>query len=552
MNSERLGDVRREVALSPSINGQNLRDMLQAGRIWLSRHKEIVNAQNVFPVPDGDTGTNMSQTMAVACQALGDSQHAGEVAMRVARGAFMGARGNSGVILSQIWRGFADVVGEHGEIDGKLFAAGLRHSAETAYQSVTNPIEGTILTIIRAAADAATTAQDKPIINLLEQIVTASRSVLAKTPDQLPILKQTGVVDSGGQGLVYLFEGMLKFLQGELLLEDAAMPLHSTNALTAQALARPDDGRIANPYDVQFLLHGENLNVTHIRDEIKGMGDSAVIVGDSHTIKVHVHVKDPGVPLSYAVTLGEMTDVVVENMQTQMQEIIADSHIMDAELKTDQIGLVAVALGDGLQSAFRRLGATIIIDGGQTNNPSITEIYDAVEQMHSERVIILPNNKNILMAAEAASTLSRKQVRVVPSQTIPQGICAMIDYAADGVFEIVVERMKIAMEDVSSAEITLASRNATIDSAEVVEGELIAIVNGKLQASGDQLFDVIDETLSHLAIEDCELLTLYYGVDVRMRDAADVAQYIEQLYPEIEVELIRGGQPHYLYILGAE
>lgn len=539
-----------------SIDGQTLRDMLKAGRIWLARHKEIVNAQNVFPVPDGDTGTNMSQTMAAACRDLRHGAHAGKMAQRAASGAFMGARGNSGVILSLILRGFAEVVGEHERIDGRLFAAGLRKSAEIAYQGVNAPVEGTILTIIRTAADSATAHKDETFPAIFEKMLIASHAALANTPNQLPILKQAGVVDSGGQGLVYLLEGMVQGWRGEL--QESAEDVSPASDTTPQALARPTNGQIENRYDVQFLLQGDALNFAQIRQEINAMGDSGVIVGDERLIKVHIHVNDPGKPLSYAVSLGAISDVVVENMQLQMEAIINgendvfDSHMMDAELQAGQIGVVAVAAGAGLRMVLGSLGVSVVVDGGQTNNPSTEEIYAAIERVPSSRIVVLPNNKNIIMTAKAAGALSDKQVVVVPTRTVPQGIGAMIDYAPDGELEDVAKQMEAAAGEIGSAEITRAVRNTTLNGIDVREGELIGIIDGKLNAASTQLSEMIRDTLTHLDMDERELLTLYYGADVTQSDAQTVAQQISQLYPEIEIEIVDGGQPHYFYILGVE
>ncbi len=524
--------------------------MLNAGRIWLARHKQTVNALNVFPVPDGDTGTNMSQTMTVACRELGDGDHAGEVAQRLAQGALMGARGNSGVILSQIWRGFADEVGTSAEITPTLFAAGLQNSADTAYRGVMTPVEGTILSVMRAAAAAAVIGQDEDMLALLDQTLTASRAALAKTPEQLPILKQAGVVDSGGQGLVFLFEGMVRYLRGELLIEEGSA--ETTPVLTPQALAQPTNGQLVYPYDVQFLLSGDDLNIAQVRQDIGAMGDSTVIVGDAHMIKVHVHVADPGVPLSYGVSLGMIHDVVVENMQEQMEEIISDSHLLDVTLDARQIGVVAVAVGAGLQTAFASLGVAEVIDGGQTNNPSTAEIYQAILRVPSQRVIVLPNNKNILMAAQKAAELSEKQVHVVPTDTIPQGIGAMMNYAPDGELAAVVEGMCAAAEEIISAEITRAVRNVTIDAVDVTAGQLISIVDGKLQAASAVLDDVLLATLAQIDLDERELLTLYYGAEVTEAEAHASALLIEQNYPDLEIEIVNGGQPHYLFILGIE
>ena len=554
------------------VDGQLLRQLVRAGLHCLEQNRDFVNALNVFPVPDGDTGTNMLLTMRSAWKHIDESSetHVGNMAALVARGALMGARGNSGVILSQFWRGFAKVIKDRESFDAHWFAQGLQGSSDTAYKGVMKPVEGTILTIIRESAEKATqsAAQTNDFLTVLKSVLDHSRVALANTPNQLPVLKQANVVDSGGQGLVYLFEGMVRWLTGDLTAADFNVDTKGDNHTNghpapAQALARPEDGQVENPYDVQFILLGKNLNVDRIRHEIDAMGDSTVVVGDDTTIKVHVHVKDPGVPLSYGIRHGAITDVVVENMQEQMEEIISNStpsatnglqpHApTNIHLEPGQIGVVTMASGPGLREVFASLGATIIIEGGQTNNPSTEEIFAAIQDVPSDKVIILPNNKNIFLAAEAARDLSPKDVVIVPTRSIPQGSSAMISYNAEGDLATVAAAMRAAADDVATGEITTAVRTVTLDGVAVEEGQLIGIVNGKLCASGSDLAPVLDQTLTTMQLNECEIVTIYYGVEVSAETAQHTATHIEQAYPDIETELIDGGQAHYDYILSAE
>ncbi|MBK8986954.1 MAG: DAK2 domain-containing protein [Chloroflexi bacterium] len=550
-------------------NGQQLRKMAHAGLLWLERNHEKVNALNVFPVPDGDTGTNMLLTMRSAYKQIQDNYttHVGKMSGDLSYGALMGARGNSGVILSQIWRGLAKPLKGKESFNADDLADALQQAADTAYGGVMKPVEGTILTVIRAGADEAANSVliTKDLRFLLARVLERCEQALEKTPDLLPVLKQAGVVDSGGQGLVYILEGMLRYAKGELSLEPVVVTavIPSTTSTPAQAHAIPEGGELENPYDVQFILMGQNLNVEEVRQRIDAMGDSTVVVGDETTIKVHIHVKNPGEPLSYGISLGRITDVVVENMQMQMEEIIGERETAvfpsngHAEpppmaVQPGQIGVIAVAAGKGLASIFHSLGAAYIVNGGQTNNPSTEEIFQAIQDVPTDKVIILPNNKNIVLASEAARDLSPKQVRVVTTRTIPQGFNAMLHHDPDGDLDEVAEAMAASLSHVATGEITRAVRSVTLDGVTVNEGEIIGLVNGRLCASGHHLHDVLAEMLTAMDMDNRELLSLYYGRDVLPADAQQVAEQIGMLYPDAEIEVLPGGQAHYFYILGAE
>ncbi len=542
-------------------NGQQLRKLFHAAMIWLEVNCQTVNELNVFPVPDGDTGTNMLLTMRSAYKRVQDSQeqHVGKMAKELAHGALMGARGNSGVILSQILRGLARHLREKEIFNATDLAQAFQEASHTAYNGVMRPVEGTILTVIREsaqeAADAAKKSQDLRF--LLERVLERSQQSLERTPQLLPILKQAGVVDSGGQGLVFIFEGMLRYVNGKMDLQAATAQLAKT---PAQALAAPENGQIENPYDVQFIVMGRNLNVLEIRQKIDAMGDSTVVVGDETTVKVHIHVKDPGVPLSYGASLGWITDVVVENMQMQMEEIIqgagstavATPPPPEVTVQPGQVAVVAVAAGDGLADIFRSLGAAFIVSGGQTNNPSTEEIFQALQEVPTDKLIILPNNKNIILAAEAARDLSPKHVVVVPTRTAPQGISAMLALNPDGELEAVAAAMRAAAQQVATGEVTTATRSVTLDGVEVKEGEIIGMVNGRLHTSGPDMTEVLTAVLHGMGLEEREILSLYYGQDMTQAQAEEMAAHIEAMYPDIEVEVLPGGQPFYYFILGAE
>ncbi len=548
-------------------NGLQLKKLAQASLIWLDQNHQHVNALNVFPVPDGDTGTNMLLTMRSAYGRIADldEKNVGKMADALSRGALMGARGNSGVILSQIWRGLARGFRDKDTFDAADLANAIQVASDTAYGGVMRPVEGTILTVIREGAEEAADALTKSgdLRFMLERVLERCKQALERTPEQLPILKQAGVVDSGGQGLVYIFEGMLRYVHGKMgSLEEAMAQVAQTQVnggVTAQELAMPADGHVENPYDVQFILLGDNLNVEEVRSNIDAMGDSTVVVGDETTIKVHIHVEDPGVPISYGISLGKITDVVVENMQMQMEEIvhangvpISTSAPIEAAVEPGQIGVVAVSAGEGLSQIFRSLGVAYIINGGQTNNPSTEEIFQAIQDVPTDKIIVLPNNKNIFLAAEAARDISPKNVMVVPTRTVPQGFTAMLCLDPDGDLEETVEEMKTAVSEVATGEITRATRSVTLDGVEVNEGEYIGLVNGRLCASGEDLTAVFANVLAEMEMDEREILTLYYGSDVTKEQTQEVAAQINELYEDVEIEIMAGGQPHYFYILGAE
>ncbi len=540
-------------------NGRQLAKMARAGLLVLDQNHKKVNDLNVFPVPDGDTGTNMLLTMRAACDRIADNQdeRVGVIAHELSHGALMGARGNSGVILSQIWRGMAKRLKDKNTFDANDLAVAMREASDTAYKGVMRPVEGTILTVIREGAEEAEDAVNKSddLRFILARIVERSEQALARTPDMLPILKQAGVVDAGGQGLVYILKGMFQHVLGELVeLVDTAR----TAAVPAQAKAAPAGG-LENPYDVQYILMGANLDVFEVRSAIDAMGDSTLVVGDESTIKVHVHVKDPGIPISFGIKHGKITDVIVENMQLQMEEIIApvQSSLMAFEetnstVEPDHISVVAVAAGNGLAKIFESLGAVGIVNGGQSNNPSTEEILNRVQEVPSNDVIILPNNKNILLAAQAARDLSTKNVAVVPTRTIPQGISAILSVNRLAVLEDAVEVMQVASEQVASGEIAVATRVADLDGVKVQEGEIIGVVDGRLCVAGTDLDEVLGKLLEEMNASNHELISVYYGQDVSEQEASDMASRIEAIYPDLEVELLDGGQPIYQYILGAE
>lgn len=566
-----------------SLTGAQWRDLLLAGLEWLDQHHEIVNALNVFPVPDGDTGTNMLLTMKSAVREISDDHVAsvGEVAKAAAHGALMGARGNSGVILSQILRGISRSLGDQVTLTGPALAAALAEGSRVAYKGVNRPVEGTILTVIKEAAAAAENAAqlEDDIRFILGRVVRAADEAVANTPNLLPVLKQAGKVDSGGKGLFFILEGMYRALIGE----KAAAPAVAVPAAPARAVVK---GRRPIPplvygFDVQFLVEGEHLDVAAIRDRITAMGDCPLVEGDEHLVKVHVHVPDPGKVLSYAVSLGFVTDVVVENMDDMhipempagydplpprfAGEAPAPAAKAAAETEPQPLcnteggvegpGIVAVVPGNGLAQVFLSLGTHCIVPGGQTMNPSTQDLLDAINRLPTSEVLLLPNNGNILMAAQQAQALALangKTVSVVPSKTIPQGISALLAYNPHADLQQNAEAMTSALGNVQTGEVTVAVQDARFDGIEVHAGDVIGLLNDQLTATGPTPEDVVKTLLEQMRADELEVITLYYGEPVEAAQAEALQEELRELYPAQEIECVEGGQPYYHYIISVE
>ncbi len=544
-------------------DGPGLKRLVAAGLAWLEQNFESVNQLNVFPVPDGDTGTNMLLTMRAAYGevAANASPDVGVITDKVAYGAIMGSRGNSGTILSQLFRGFAQgVAGQH-EFDAALAVVGAQEAVKMAYKAVQTPVEGTILTVAREAAEEAeAAARDTSDLRvILERAVARAKAAVARTPDLLPILKKAGVVDSGGQGLALILEGMLRYMNGDTL---TATGIGSGEAMSLQQVLQSPDA-LGYGYDVQYILHGKNLDLDAVRAAIGRMGDSMVVVGDPSMIKVHIHVHDPGIPLSYGISLGVLTDVVVENMQEQSKDYIAmraGEQPGPAEpapvVNEGDIAVVAVAPGEGLRRVFRDLGASVIISGGQTMNPSTEELLNAVQSLPTDKVIILPNNENIILTAGQAATLAnaggRQRVVVIPTRTIPQGITAMLSFTPDGDFDGVVEAMQEARNNVVTGEVTTATRSVELEGVKVEAGQVIGLLDGTLAVSGHDLPTVVRLLLDRMNARDHEVITMYYGDHVAEDEANQLVGDLRAHFPDQEFDVIRGGQPYYHYILSAE
>ncbi len=535
------------------IDGSQLKGMFVAGSKWLKVHMAHVNALNVFPVPDGDTGTNMFLTLQSAVKNIQTRAEppAGEVAALASQGALMGARGNSGVILSQILDGFAEGLAEKDAFSVADFAHALQLASVKAYHAVTDPVEGTILTVIKESARAGQSlvASRPSAGEFLSSVLDTARQTLSATPDLLPVLKEAGVVDSGGQGLVYFLEGMLRHINN---LPIEAVELDTEPAPAEAMPISPEGHEEGWGYDVQFLIQGENLDIDAIRDAIVGMGECPLVVGNQNTIKVHVHVPDPGVPLSYGVTLGHLDDIVVENMELQSHEFYGEKESVVVAQPTSDTAVICVAPGDGFAAVFKSLGAHAIISGGQTMNPSTQEFLTAIDHLGVENIIILPNNSNIILTAQQASSMADENIRVIPSKTVPQGIGALMSFQNGADVEANVTNMHDALAYIHTVEITHAVRTTTINDVAVREGDIIGLMDGKLIATGNTDAETVLAVFGTLDLDEVDVATLYYGQSVSKDTAEKLAKTIVDTYPHLDVEVVSGGQPHYQFIISLE
>ena len=554
----RRGTTRRQVFSQHPIDGQAVKRLVYAGMTWLKTNQAVVNALNVFPVPDGDTGTNMLLTMQSAINEIEDSgeTHMGKMLGSVAQGALMGARGNSGVILSQLWRGFARAVEDDAELTAEGVVRGFAGASETAYKGVVRPVEGTILTVskdLAAAAEAALMDTEDPV-TILEAAVKGAADSVEYTPELLPILKEAGVVDSGGKGLFFILEGMVRWING-IPLDEAEVSVQPLSAINLDnALEEVEEGQDwelvidfqpHNPFDLQAYY-----------DHLETMGTSIQVGEGDGMYRMHIHVPEDAKyqPWEYTETVGTITNIAVENLMAQMEEIgdQAKGGPQLAAVEPNQIAAVAISPGAGISNVFASLGVAALVEGGQTMNPSTQDILAAFENLPASKVVILPNNKNIIMAAQAAADLTVKEVEVIKSRTVPQGLAAMLRLNPNGDFASVVADMQAALDEVESGEVTTATRNVEIDGVEVKEGQIIALHNGKLVLAHPDLKHACLELLNAMGMDDFELITLFYGESITKNQAVAIADQIRLAYPDHEVEIQPGGQPHYQFIFSVE
>ena len=542
-----------------TIDGPRFKQLVKASYLWLRAQEAIVNSFNVYPVPDGDTGTNMMHTMRSAWEAVSDVEdhNIGAVARAVSYGALRGSRGNSGIILSQIWRGFARSVDHKDLCDAQDIALALREAADTAYAGVNNPVEGTMLTVIREIAESAeqSIGRSHDLRHLLSAMTHAAHESVQRTPTLLKILKDAGVVDSGGYGLYVILDGMARFLAGQSLGEE-----HVSRPVTqAAGAAAGVDNEAGYGYDVQYLIYapaGQSLDVARIQADIEAMGDCPLVMGDERMVKVHVHVEDPGAPLSYGARLGSLRDVVVEDMQAQSEDFLPSNRAASAAAKEQlppvEIAIVAVASGEGLIRAFRDVGARTVIPGGQTMNPSVEDFLSAIQAANARHVILLPNNSNIIMTAQQAAQLSDVPCRVVATRTIPQGIAAAIAFNFERDVEGNLHMMTQAAGRVVTCEVTRATRTVTVDSVSARDGQLIGLVDDKLVLAGDDLDTLVARLLERAGAEQHELITFYHGNKLPQSQAESIVRQTREQYPDHVIDLYEGQQAHYYFIIGIE
>nr|WP_255616082.1 MULTISPECIES: DAK2 domain-containing protein [Mediterraneibacter] len=540
--------------------------MFLAGAANLEAKKEFINELNVFPVPDGDTGTNMTLTILSAAKEVKALENPDMVAIAkaISSGSLRGARGNSGVILSQLLRGFTKEIREHKEIDTITLAKACERATATAYKAVMKPKEGTILTVAKGAsqkaAELAETTED--LDTFILEVINYAQEVLEKTPEMLPVLKEAGVVDSGGQGLLEVMRGAYDAFQGKEIDYSAIEASAGTKMVKPSEQAETE---IKFGYCTEFIIMLEKeftaKDETEFKAYLESIGDSIVCVADDDIVKIHVHTNDPGLAIQKALTYGQLSRMKIDNMREEHQErLIKDAEKLaaqQAEAKKaeprKEVGFIAVSIGEGMNEIFRELGADYIIEGGQTMNPSTEDMLNAIDQVNAEHIFILPNNKNIILAANQAQTLTEdKDIIVVPSKTVPQGITAIINYMPDADAQTNLEAMIEGIGNVKTGQVTYAVRDTHIDDKEIHEGDIMGIGDSGILAVGQSVEETTKEMLAQLVDEDTELISLYYGQDVQEESAENFAQEIEDLYPDVDVDVHFGGQPIYYYVLSVE
>ena len=544
-------------------------EMVQAGATRLNKQAEYVNSLNVFPVPDGDTGTNMGMTIENGAKEVSDrsASTVGEAAGIFAKGLLMGARGNSGVITSQLFRGFSQSVKDKEELDGAALAAAFQSGVEVAYKAVMKPVEGTILTVSRGAAIGAKKKAESTndAVEVMRAALEGAKTALAKTPDMLPVLKEVGVVDSGGQGLVFIYEGFLSALTGEFIASEEfqATPATMSEMINAEH-HKSVAGHVATE-DIKFgycteimvaLKQGptyvKDFDYDEFRNYLNNLGDSLLVVNDDEIVKVHVHTEDPGLVMQEGLKYGSLVKVKVDNMRNQHEAQVEKEERQAKPVEEKEYAIIAVVAGDGLADIFKAQGVDYIISGGQTMNPSTEDFVKAVEELNARNIIILPNNKNILMAAQSAVEVIEQPAAVVETKTIPQGLTSLLAFDESKSIEENYERMSASLGDVVSGSVTTAVRDTTIDGLEIHENDNLGMVDGKIVVSNPDMMETLEETFAHMLDEDSEIVTIYVGEDGSEELANELAQALAEKYEDVEVEIHQGGQPVYPYLFSVE
>ena len=544
-------------------------EMVQAASTRLNKQAEYVNSLNVFPVPDGDTGTNMGMTIENGAKEVADkpASTVGEAASILAKGLLMGARGNSGVITSQLFRGFSQSVKDKEELDGAALAAAFQSGVEVAYKAVMKPVEGTILTVSRGAAIGAKKKAESTndAVEVMRAALEGAKTALAKTPDMLPVLKEVGVVDSGGQGLVFIYEGFLSALTGEFIASEEfqATPATMSEMINAEH-HKSVAGHVATE-DIKFgycteimvaLKQGptyvKDFDYDEFRNYLNNLGDSLLVVNDDEIVKVHVHTEDPGLVMQEGLKYGSLVKVKVDNMRNQHEAQVEKEERQAKPVEEKEYAIIAVVAGDGLADIFKAQGVDYIISGGQTMNPSTEDFVKAVEELNARNIIILPNNKNILMAAQSAAEVIDQPAAVVETKTIPQGLTSLLAFDESKSIEENYERMSASLGDVASGSVTTAVRDTTIDGLEIHENDNLGMVDGKIVVSNPDMMETLEETFAHMLDEDSEIVTIYVGEDGSEELANELAQALAEKYEDVEVEIHQGGQPVYPYLFSVE
>ncbi|MDU1663004.1 MAG: DAK2 domain-containing protein [Peptoniphilus harei] len=549
------------------INGPLLKEIFKGAVNYLISRKEEVNALNVFPVPDGDTGTNMSLTSKSALKqidALEGDFSVGDVSAAAARGALMGARGNSGVILSQLLRGFSEGLEGIDEAGTSEIAHAFKKASETTYKAVMKPIEGTILTVGRETADFAIRHHKKSEdpIKFLEDVIVEANKSLDNTPNLLEVLKEADVVDAGGKGLVVLLEGALKVLKGEDIADQSEDETLKKKAQKEIQFTEANKS-LKYGYCTEFIINTDYEDIDSFREKIAPLGDCLLVVGGggSHIIKVHVHTNDPGIVLQHACELGLLQDIKIDNMRYQHREVLFDdSEVAEAKKKEEEeekieekdYSFITVSMGSGMTETFKSLGVDYVVSGGQTMNPSTEDFLKGIDKVGGKVIYIIPNNSNIILSAEQARDISDREVIVIPSKSVPQGIAALLAFNGELDKDENKENMIEAIGSVIDASVTYAVRDTTIGGKEIHKDDIIGIASKEIISSGKTVFDVVTETVDKLMNEDISLVTLFYGEDVKEEDAEKARQAIEEKYPDIDIDVIKGDQPIYYYILSLE
>lgn len=542
------------------INGGHFYSMMSNAALRLEEQSDYVNSLNVFPVPDGDTGTNMSMTFRAAVKEISeaDLKSIGEVSKKMAKGALMGARGNSGVILSQILRGISKGLEDKEEINSKEFANAILEGSKAAYKAVMRPTEGTILTVIKSAGEAAVKNDNiEDIASLMKQVCIQSKITLDKTPEMLPPLKKAKVVDSGGMGLLIILQGMLEALNNNLEIFNAG---NNKTVVTGKNNSTTlSDHDIKFGYCTEFIILGDAKYADDFRKSIEDLGDSEIVVGYDDVIKVHIHTNDPGKVLSKAVSLGELSKIKIDNMREEHRELLGDlqNQAMETSVAKEnderkKYAFISIAMGEGIANIFKDLGVDKVIEGGQTMNPSTQDILEAIDTINAEHIIIFPNNKNIIMAANQAAEISDKDIRVIPTKTIPQGITCITMFNGEDDIDTNIENLTSMMEVVKTASVTYAVRDTEMDGKQIKEGDILGLIEGKISEVGNDPCTVARKLLENLVNNESELITVFKGKDMKDSDMSTFIEETEEKYSDLDVQCYNGDQPLYYIIMSVE